>query len=118
MKVQHIFIIVLTLISNSVFAQNIGEHSQLIFAKSIVYPAAYDSNAGSDIWINHREQWVNIDNAPSSSILGTTIALKDETMTLGGNVFNYKQGVFSNSGIKFNYSFNVMLTDEMNLRFG
>ncbi|NQY67840.1 MAG: PorP/SprF family type IX secretion system membrane protein [Flavobacteriales bacterium] len=118
MKKQHLFILVFTLITTSVFAQNIGKHSQLVFTKGIVNPAAYEADRGSQIWLKHHEQWTTIDNAPSSSILGATVALQDETMTLGGNMFIYQVGVFRNTGMTVNYSYKVEISEDMDLRLG
>ncbi|MDA3912522.1 MAG: type IX secretion system membrane protein PorP/SprF [Bacteroidales bacterium] len=102
---RFVFIILFLGVSFSLFAQQLPLYSQYMFNKLLINPAITGSEEGIPIRLTARQQWVGVDNAPSTQIVSGHYQLRNETMGIGGIIFADRFGPESRIGIQANYAY-------------
>jgi type IX secretion system PorP/SprF family membrane protein len=87
------------------FGQQLPLYSQYMFNKLLINPAITGSEEAIPIRLTARQQWVGIDNAPSTQIVSGHYRLRNETMGVGGIIFADRFGPESRIGIQANYAY-------------
>jgi type IX secretion system PorP/SprF family membrane protein len=82
-----------------------------------VNPAYAGTKGGIHGVLLHRQQWLNVEGAPSTQNFTVHSPVYQEKMGLGLNIVNDRIGVTSRLNIQAAYSYNLKLEDS-NLRFG
>jgi len=106
-------LLLLLLQSNRLLAQYDAQVSQYMLAPGTFNPAV--AGQGSDLYITllNRQQWVGIDNAPSSLFLNASMpfVLNNQKHGLGMLVLKESIGLFSTQLIQLQYAYKRTLAD-------
>ena len=112
-------IIIITILSVEAFTQQLPLYSQYMFNKMLINPAVTGSHDDIPIRLTARQQWIGIENAPSTQILSGHFRLNNETMGIGGMIFADRFGPEKRIGLQANYSYILPVFDESSrLAFG
>lgn len=90
-------------------AQDLPVHEQYMFDWMLVNPSFAGLSEVTNIKMIHREQWVGLDEAPSTSFLMFKRRLGERAGGIGGYVFSDQNGPNSYYGAQFSWSFQVLL---------
>jgi len=116
-KILIIFIAIVGL--SSVYAQQQPLYSQYMFNRFLLNPAVTGNVDYTPLRLTAREQWVGIDNAPSTQGISAHTLLGNKSMGIGGYIFADRFGPESKIGAQLSYSYIIPL-NSMNskLSFG
>jgi type IX secretion system PorP/SprF family membrane protein len=128
------FILLLFLISNLAFGQQLPLYSQYLYNKFLINPAVAGSDGYTSVSLTAREQWVGYSGAPRTfSFSWQTRMLKkgfvikqskgyrpksDGKVGLGGYVFSDKNGLIQRTGFQVAYAYHMWLRHSTQLSFG
>jgi len=102
-------IILLSLISflltNLSFSQQLPMYSQYMNNKFLLNPAVAGSEDYIPVRLTARQQWVGIEDAPSTQALSGNFLLGNKNMGVGGYVFSDRFGIDSKVGIQGSFSY-------------
>lgn len=101
------YLIILTLLSGSLIAQQDAMYSQYMFNMLAVNPAYAGNREVLSITGLSRAQWVGLKGAPISNTLSLDAPIKNKHIGLGLQVFNEKIGVTSSSGAYGSYAYRI-----------
>ena len=120
MKNLTIIIIALFFCSVTVSAQQIGHASQFTETRAFWNPATTAPNTFVTADAFFRQQWVGFSGAPRTTYASLMYPLVDMNMSLGGFIFNDQSGPVGQTGVKFNYAYNLkdFLIEDAVLTFG
>lgn len=107
---KKIFIILLGSISLSVTAQQLPLYSQYMMNAFLLNPAIAGSVDYFPIRLTARQQWVGINDAPSTQALSAHYLFEYQKLGVGGYVFNDKFGSMSRIGIQACGSYHLPLS--------
>ena len=114
---KYTFTGLLLLLSLFIQAQQDPMYSQYMYNMMSVNPAYAGSKGGIHALLLHRQQWTDIEGAPTTQNFTIHSPFMDDKMGLGLNVVNDKIGVSSRLDIQAAYAYKIQLS-ESNLRFG
>jgi type IX secretion system PorP/SprF family membrane protein len=130
--------ILLLMVSNLTFGQQLPLFSQYLFNRFLINPAVAGSDGYTSINLTAREQWVGYSGAPRtfSYSMQTRILKKnnasnktwlrrsafrpasDGKVGLGGYVFSDRNGLIQRTGFQFTYAYHMWLQNSTQLSFG
>ena len=112
-----IYVILILIASNGLFAQNTIRFAQINFAQGVNNPAslAYDAKIMTDIIV--RNQWFGLDGAPTTFALNTQYEI-DADMAVGLNVFHDRIGAEMTTSFTGQYAYRINLDDYRSVAFG
>jgi len=133
-----VFILLLFLIGNLIFGQQLPLYSQYLYNKYLINPAVAGSDGYTSINLTAREQWVGYSGAPRTySLSWQTRMLKkgytikqtkskkeiftpktDGKVGLGGYVFSDRNGLIQRTGFQASYAYHMWLQKSTQLSFG
>ena len=98
-------------------AQQDPNFTMYIFNMNLINPAFAGANGSTDVGVNVRSQWSNVDGAPEtqSFIFGTTMS---KNIGLGLSVISDKTFIEKQTSIAVDFSYHLKLTESHNLYFG
>ena len=112
-----IYITLISIISLSVNAQQFSLYSQYMHNKFALNPAVAGSEAGLTIGASYRQMWTGFRDAPSiNTIYGHTAI--NETMGVGGRIYNISTGPTSQAGFEGSYAYHLKINDDLKLGIG
>jgi type IX secretion system PorP/SprF family membrane protein len=132
------FILILFLICNWTFGQQLPIYSQYLYNKFLINPAVAGSDGYTSVSLTAREQWVGYNGAPrtfsfsmqtrmlkKSYILKQTSVRRqiyrprsDGKVGLGGYIFSDKNGLVQRTGFQGTYSYHMWLQKSTQLSLG
>ncbi len=132
------FILILFLIGNLTFGQQLPLFSQYLYNKFLINPAVAGSDGYTSVSLTAREQWVGYSGAPrtfsfswqtrmlkKSYILKQTRVRKevfrpktDGKVGFGGYIFSDKNGLIQRTGFQASYAYHMWLQNSTQLSFG
>jgi len=102
-----------------VSAQQSSLYSQYMMNRFLINPGVTGNVNYIPLRLTARQQWVGIDNAPSTQSISAHTLLGNETMGVGGYLFSDRFGPETKVGIQVNYSYIIELDNiNSNLSFG
>ena len=133
-----VFILLLIILCNWSFGQQLPLYSQYLYNKFLINPAVAGSDGYTSVSLTAREQWVGYSGAPrtfsfsvQSRILKRSFILKetkvnrsiyrpksDGKVGLGGYVFSDKNGLIQRTGFQFSYAYHMWLANSTQLSMG
>lgn len=133
-----IYILLLLIPGNIVFAQQLPLYSQYLYNKFLINPAVAGSDGYTSLNLTAREQWIGYYGAPQTfSFSGQGRVLKrsyiikqtrirkqiyrpktDGKVGLGGFVFNDKNGLVQRTGFQASYAYHLWLKNTTQLSLG
>lgn len=99
-------------------AQQIPMYSQYMFNRMLINPAVAGSDKDLPIQLAVRQQWVGINNAPSTQLLSAHHYFHKFNMGLGAVLFLDRFGHERKLGITLNYAYIINVSKETKLAFG
>ena len=108
--VPHISLILLFILifqSKLVFAQYDAQMSQYMFIPGTFNPAAVGENSNLNVSLANRQQWVGIDNAPSTLFMHASIpfSIKNQRNGFGLVLLKESIGLFSIQLLELQYAY-------------
>jgi len=116
MKKIIISLILFTCISSSVFGQQDAMFTKYMFNSLVFNPAYAGSQGYWDANITYRNQWLSLEGAPTTYLLGFEGAV-NESVGLGLTLFSDQIGVDKRTDASLNYAYHIRTT-EGKLSFG
>lgn len=136
-KIYTLVVVVLTLTSSNLLAQQMPLYSQYMFNHFLINPATAGLDGYTSVNLTAREQWVGLAGAPSTySVSGQTRLLngaflfskaavrktssrasRDSRVGLGANIYNDHNGLINRAGLQLTYAYHLPM-DEAELSFG
>lgn len=132
------FILLLFLIGNLTFGQQLPLYSQYLYNKFLINPAVAGSDGYTSVNLTAREQWVGYYGAPrtvsfsmQTRVLKKSYILKqtrgnrqvyrpksDGKIGLGGYIFSDKNGLVQRTGFQASYAYHTWLRNSTQLSMG
>ena len=114
--IPHISLILLFILlfqSKLVFAQYDAQMSQYMFIPGTFNPAAVGENSNLNVSLANRQQWVGIDNAPSTLFMHASIpfSIKNQRNGFGLVLLKESIGLFSIQLLELQYAYKKKLLD-------
>jgi type IX secretion system PorP/SprF family membrane protein len=109
MKKLILSLIILAGIWTSSSAQQLPLYSQYMMNGFLLNPAIAGSVDYFPVNLTARQQWVGIDDAPSTQALSTHLLLNNQKIGIGGYIFNDKFGPVSRMGIQAAFAYHLPL---------
>ena len=119
-KISSVFIAAIALLafSNRVVAQQDPMYTQYMDNMLIINPGyAGSQNTGSFLMVS-RNQWVSFEGAPKTLSFSYQTPLKEKNIGLGFSVLNDKIGPQKQTGIYFDYSYFLRVSEKYKLGMG
>ncbi len=116
--VRYFFIILLVLVSPSVFSQQLPVYTMQALVRPGVNPAYTGLDGIYDMVLLTRQQWVGIEGAPKSFYLASNVPLRSRKVGVGFVVQNQSSGPYTQSGFFLNYSYTVNISETSTISFG
>jgi len=100
-----ILILSIVLIGESIFAQQQSLYSQYMFNQFLINPAITGNVDYIPVRLTARQQWVGVNDAPSSQSLSGHMLLGNKNMGIGGYFFSDSFGPETKVGVQASYSY-------------
>ncbi len=111
-------LIILTVCSLQVRAQQMPQYTQYMFNDFAINPAIAGIYDYYQIRSNHRFQWVGISDPPLTNTISVYGPHASMPMGFGGTIYNDITGPTSRTGISGAYGYNISIDGDMRLSFG
>ncbi len=115
---RYSFIILLVLVSPTVFSQQLPVYTMQELVRPGINPAYTGLDGIYDMVLLTRQQWVGIEGAPRSFYLASNVPLRSRRAGVGFVVQNQSSGPYMQSEFFLNYSYTVNISETSTLSFG
>jgi len=109
MKKYFVLLVTVAMFSATSSAQQLPLYSQYMMNGFLLNPGIAGSVDYFPIVLTARQQWVGINDAPSTQALSTHMLLSNQKFGVGGYIFNDKFGPVSRMGIQAAFSYHLPL---------
>jgi type IX secretion system PorP/SprF family membrane protein len=106
-----IFIIMIAACGHSLTAQQIPVLNQYVFNPYLYNPARAGEGTFSQVQVSHRSQWVEMTDAPISSVLTYDMPLKGN-VGIGGMLFSDETHIINNYGGMATYAYHIPFSED------
>lgn len=101
-----------------VYSQQMPQYTQYLLNSYVYNPAMAGARPYFDARLNHREQWLGLQDAPRTNVLSAHGPLVRDKMGIGGYVYTDINGPTRQIGAKASYAYHLKLTDQIKLGLG
>lgn len=108
----------LTFAVNQAWSQNEPQYTQYMYNIGSFNPAYVGSVQNPEISLLYRAQWLDIEGAPRTIRAGLNVPFQNRKHGLGFNVVSDQLGPISQTYIDLAYSYQIQMSDNVNLSFG
>lgn len=118
-RMRNLFFVLLisqTLMASFVKAQNFPVYNSYYINPYLYNPA----EAASDfayVFVNHRQQWMNIEGAPVLTTVNFNTMLDNSRAAIGVKMSSFKRGLLSTSDVALTYAYGIGLSKNSRLYF-
>ena len=116
MKIK--LLLVLLLLSGSIYAQQDAQFTQYMYNTININPAYAGSRESMNVFILHRAQWVGLDGAPVTSTASINTPIEGSNIGLGLSIINDKIGPSDETNVAADFSYSIETSDRYKLSFG
>ncbi|HVD99564.1 MAG TPA: type IX secretion system membrane protein PorP/SprF [Cytophagaceae bacterium] len=102
-------LVLLSIATSTVYAQQDAQYSQYMFNTLAINPAYAGSRDVISATALYRKQWVNTPGSPRTATFSVDAPFKKEKIGLGMVVFNDKIGITNTTGMYVSYAFRMRL---------
>lgn len=117
-KTRLVKILLLILVSTSLYAQQDAQYTQYMYNTVSVNPGYAGSRGHLSIAALHRSQWVGLDGAPTTQTFNIHSPIGYRGVGLGLSVVNDKIGPTSETNFDIDFSYTIYTSTEGRLSFG
>lgn len=110
-------IVLVLLVVNTLYAQQDPSYTLYQYNMNVINPAYAGINDMTEVSLNYRSQWVNLDGSPVTQSLSVGTPINDK-MGLGLSMVNDKVFVLKQTDVYVDYSYKVQISDSTNLYMG
>lgn len=107
-------ILIITCISCN--AQNYPVYNSFYINPYLYNPAEAASDF-SYLFLNHRQQWMNIEGSPELTTVNFNSMINNSRSGVGAKISSYKRGLLSTTDIAFTYAYGIALSEKSKLFF-
>ncbi len=118
LSMKNFFTIIFLLLGLSLWAQQEPHYTHFMYNQQLYNPAYVGSRNTPSFTALHRSQWIGFEGAPTSQVLSFQTPIMRERAGLGATVSRYAIGVSYAWFGSAAYSYNLKLTQDLNLRLG
>lgn len=111
-------LISLLFVMSSLFGQQLPLYSQYMMNSYYINPAIAGSKEYSPVKLSVHKQWLGIKDSPSTQTLSGHTMLDNETVGLGGVIFNDDFGPTSHTGIMATYAYHFKISRKQKISLG
>lgn len=105
MKTVKIFALTLILSISASYAQQLPLYSQFMNNQFLINPAVAGSEDYIPIRLTMRQQWVGVEDAPSTQALSGNLLIANQRIGVGGYLFSDRFGIDSKVGAQGSFSY-------------
>ncbi len=109
---------IVTLFSITAFGQQESQFSNFVLNQQLYNPAYVGSRNTASFTALHRSQWMGFEGAPSSQVISFQTPIMRQRAGVGGSISRQSIGISSTWFGSAAYSYNLRITQEINLRLG
>jgi type IX secretion system PorP/SprF family membrane protein len=113
-----LLILVLILLSGTIYAQQDAQFTQYMYNTVNVNPAYAGSRNSMNVFALHRTQWVGLDGAPITNTVSLNTPIRGSNVGLGVSIINDKIGPSNENDISVDFSYSISTSDTYKLSFG
>lgn len=111
-------VVISLMISKMASAQQDPMYTQYMFNTQTINPAYAGTWDAVGFMVLARQQWVGIENAPSTQTFSFQMPLKNDNVGIGLNLINDKVGLERRFGLFADYSYRIKFEGSTSLRMG
>lgn len=115
-KLFYAVIIAPTLSCPGVIAQNFPVYNSY-YVNPYLYNPAEAASEYTYVFVNHRQQWMNIEGAPVLSTLNVNTMLDNSHAAVGVKLSSYKRGLLNTSDAMLTYGYGIGLSENSRVYF-
>ncbi len=115
---KHLLLFLLSFLALTVFAQQEGQFTQFMFNKQYYNPAYSGMRGVPTLNAIYRKQWLGFNGAPENQLLGFNMPASGNKIGLGLLLQRQSVGITQNIGATFSYSYSVVHSDKLTVKFG
>ena len=115
---KNFFTIIFLLLGLSLWAQQEPHYTHFMYNQQLYNPAIVGSRNTPSFTALHRSQWIGFEGAPFSEVLSFQTPIMRERAGVGGTISRYGIGVSYAWFASAAYSYNLRLTQDLNVRLG
>lgn len=118
-NINIIYIAIITLLCfERVNAQQEHQYTQFMYNKLVFNPAFAGAREVSSVSALYRRQWLGFDGAPTSALIGFDAPFLKNRLGFGLNIHRFAVGINDNYAANMSYSYSIVRTDDLNIKFG
>jgi type IX secretion system PorP/SprF family membrane protein len=110
-------IVFLILMTNTLFAQQDPSFTLYQYNMNVINPAYAGINESTEVNLNFRSQWINLEGSPETQSLSIGIPVNDK-IGVGLSIVNDNVFVLNETDVYFDFSYKVQLASSTNLYLG
>jgi type IX secretion system PorP/SprF family membrane protein len=114
---KNLFTIIFLLLGISLWAQQEPHYTHFMYNQQLYNPAYVGSRPASLTGL-HRSQWIGFEGAPYSEVVSFQSPIMRQRAGIGGTISRYAIGISYAWFGSAAYSYNLKLTEDLNLRLG
>ena len=115
-NLSYALLIVYTLASTVLNAQNLPVYNSY-YLNPYLYNPAEAASPYTSVFVNHRQQWMNIEGAPVLTTVTFNSILNDTHSAFGGKMSSFKRGLLTTSDVTLTYAYGIGVTKNSRLYF-
>lgn len=100
------------------FAQQEAQFTQFMYNQQILNPAYVGSRGAPSIAALYRDQWIGFEGSPRVALASFNMPIFGDRVGFGLSIFNQQTGITNTWYSTMAYSYNLQVTDEIDLRLG
>lgn len=108
---------VLYIALNDLCAQNYPVYNSY-YVNPYLYNPAEAASEYTYVFVNHRQQWLNVEGAPQLTTVNFNTLLNETHAGIGAKASSYKRGILTTSDFILTYAYGVPLSEKNLLFFG
>lgn len=116
-KLFCVFILVPFFVFSKVSAQNYAVYNSY-YINPYLYNPAEASTEYAFVFVNHRQQWMNVEGAPRLTTVNFTTMFNESRSAVGAKASAFKRGLLNTTDITLTYAYGLPLNQKNTLYFG
>lgn len=117
-KMKNLYTLIFVLAAFQLMAQQEPHYTHFMYNQQLYNPAFVGSRNTPSFTGIHRSQWIGFEGAPSSQVLSFQTPVMRQRAGVGGTISRYIIGVTDSWFASGAYSYNLRITQELDLRLG
>lgn len=114
---KRILLLLITINSFAILAQNNVNYSLYNYSLNLVNPSFAGQKNNTELLVNSRIQWVGISESPKTHTFSLNVPFKSG-VGVGFSVINDKIFVFNQTRVALDFSYKLKVSEELDLQFG